>query len=72
MPMPKRQGDSSSGYEEEDDEIEAEDSQFPITKSVTMGLMQMVDGELVIETTDFVDIDELFVELEDDSGEEDD
>jgi hypothetical protein len=37
-----------------------------------MGLMQMVDGELLIETTDFVEIDELFAELEDDSGEEDD
>jgi hypothetical protein len=38
-----------------------------------MGLMQMVDGELLIQTTDFADIDDLVGELDgDDSGEEDD
>jgi hypothetical protein len=67
------EGDSSSGDEDDDDETEIVDSRVPITKSVTMGLMQMVDGELLIETTDFADIDELFAELDDDdSGEEDD
>jgi len=63
------EGDSSS-EDKEGDETEMEDSQVPITKSVTIGLMQMADGELLIETTDFADIDELFAELEDDdSGE---
>jgi hypothetical protein len=63
------EGDSSS-EDEEGDETEIEDSQVPIIKSMTMGLMQMADGELLIETTDFADIDELFAELEDDdSGE---
>jgi hypothetical protein len=67
------EGDSSSGDENEDIEDETEGSRAPITKSVTMGLMQMVDGELLVQTTDFADIDDLFGELDgDNSGEEDD
>jgi hypothetical protein len=42
-----------------------------ITKSVTMGCMTMVDGELVIETTDFGEVDDLFKKL-DESDESDD
>ena len=66
------EGDSSSGDEDKGNE-EAGGSQVPIAKSVTMGLMQMVDGELLIQTTDFADVDDLFGELDgNDSGEEDD
>jgi hypothetical protein len=64
----EEEGDSSSGDEDEDIEDEMEGIRVPITKSVTMGLMQMVDGKLLIQTTDFADIDDLFGEPDGDNS----
>jgi hypothetical protein len=66
--------DSDSGDEgegTEDEELEMRGSRAQITKSTT-GLMQIVDGELLIETTEFADIDELFDGLESDDTDEGD
>jgi hypothetical protein len=54
-----------------DDGVEQADYQSKISDSVTMGFMQMVNGELIIHTADFDEVDDLFTELEADAEEED-
>jgi ethanolamine utilization protein EutQ (cupin superfamily) len=64
-------GEDEDEDEGSDDAVEQADYQSKISDSVTMGFMQMVNGELIIHTADFDEVDDLFTELEADAEEED-
>lgn len=74
-------GDEDTEEENEIEDEETEDEREQNTRrdvrgltsigsSITMGSMEMIDGELVIETTPFEEVDELLKELEADEEQE--
>jgi hypothetical protein len=74
-------GDEDKEEENEIEDEETEDEREQNTRrdvrgltsigsSITMGSMEMIDGELVIETTPFEEVDELLKELEADEEQE--
>lgn len=55
-------GESGSDSDEEDIEVE-EGSRRVIGQTVTLGCMEMIDGELVIEMVQLEEVDDVFMEL---------
>jgi hypothetical protein len=49
---------------DEDEDEEPEDNSLGMPEDMTIGFMEMVDGELQIETSDRMDIDDLIEQLE--------
>ena len=57
---------------DEDEDEEPEDDSLGMPEDMTIGFMEMVDGELRIETSDRMDIDDLIEQLEQEAAHEND
>jgi hypothetical protein len=57
---------------DEDEDEEPEDDSLGMPENMTIGFMEMVNGELRIETSDRMDIDDLIEQLEQEAVHEND